>query len=115
MQKASGEEEPSTNQGVIRFDEPVARLPQAGFAFEDDSAEITNEAHPGLINRHQLALLIQLCKRLEDFGVSPKAWRDQIEHLSGFRSRRALTAAAAVRVISSFAHTLNRLVADETK
>jgi len=114
MYKVDAAEELDTNQDAIKFSEPVPKWPQAGFAFENDLADLTGEVHPGLITKPQLVLLTQLCKKLEGYGVSQKSWRDQIEHLSGSRSRRALTAGAAVKVISSFAHTLNRLVANET-
>jgi len=114
MYKVDAAEEPDKNPDAIKFSEPAPKWPQAGFAFENDSGDLTDEAHPGLITKHQLVLLTQLCKKLESYGVTQRRWRDQIEHLSGLRSRKALTAGAAVKVISSFAHTLNRLVANES-
>ena len=81
------------------------------FAFEGDSAKATNEAQPGLITRRELVLLRHLCNRLESFGVTKKRLRDEMELLSGCRFRKDLTTADAFRVISSFAHTLNGLLA----
>jgi len=115
MCKDSNGQEPSHNQEAIKFTEPAAKLPQAGFAFEGDSAKATNEAQPGLITRRELVLLRHLCNRLESFGVTKKRLRDEMELLSGCRFRKDLTTADAFRVISSFAHTLNGLLATRAK
>ena len=111
----SNGEEPSDNQEAIKFTEPAAKLPQAGFAVEDDSAKPTDKAQSGLITRRELVLLRHLCDIFETLGITRKQLRDEMEQLSGCRSRKDLTTADAFRVISSFAHTLNELLATRAK
>ena len=116
MDRANTAEEPDEKKDPVESPEPaVAKLPQAGFSFEDYSADLADEAELELITRRQLVLLSELCEELEACGISEQRWRDGMQHLSGCRSRKALTGVDAARVISCFAHTLNALLANKTE